>query len=165
MSASSRPVRAASVRPRPAAIALAGLGAALALSLVGALAAWTGQPWLLGSFGATCALLFAFPDGPFSQPRNVIGGHCLASLVGLIGVHLLGPGWAALGITAACALMLMLATGTMHPPAGSNPVIVFMAQPGWEFLWLPTLAGACLLMLLGRLYWRCQRRLARRGSG
>ena len=33
---------------------LAGLGGFAALALVGMLAQWTAQPWILGSFGATC---------------------------------------------------------------------------------------------------------------
>ena len=36
---------------------------------------------LLGSFGASCVLVFGFPDLPFSQPRNLVGGHVLSSLV------------------------------------------------------------------------------------
>jgi len=145
-------------RARYGRILLAGLGAFFALSFVGVLAARTGQPWILGSFGATCVLLFGFPDVPFSRPRNVIGGHVLASAVGLLFLQLCGPGWLPMAAAGACAAMLMMATDTVHPPAGSNPVIVFMAQPGWSFLLLPTLAGACGLVLIGWLYWRVMRR-------
>ncbi|MEL1265851.1 HPP family protein [Pseudoxanthomonas putridarboris] len=161
-SAAARSPQAAqgeSRRNRVAGILLAGLGAFAALATVGGLAAATGQAWVLGSFGASCVLLFGFPDGPFSKPRNVIGGHVLASAVGLVFLHALGPGWLPMAAAAACATMLMMATGTVHPPAGSNPVIVFLAQPGWDFIVLPTLAGACALMLLGRLYWRLARSL------
>ncbi|HEY0200127.1 MAG TPA: HPP family protein [Burkholderiaceae bacterium] len=142
------------VRPPARQVLTAGLGAVLALGLIGALATWTGQPLLLGSFGASCVLLFGFPDGPFSQPRNVIGGHVLASAIGLAGLSLLGPHWWAMAISAACALMAMLLTRTVHPPAGSNPVIVFLSQPTWSFLLLPTLIGAVTLMLIARLYRR-----------
>lgn len=61
------------------------------------LAQKTSQPWILGSFGTTCVLLFGFPASPFSQPRNIIGGHVLTSLVGLLFLHLLGPGVSANG--------------------------------------------------------------------
>jgi CBS-domain-containing membrane protein len=40
----------------------------------------------------------------------------------------------------------------VHPPAGSNPVIIFLAQPGWGFLLFPTLIGALLLILVALLY-------------
>jgi CBS-domain-containing membrane protein len=46
----------------------------------------------------------------------------------------------------------MMLTRTVHPPAGSNPVIVFLAQPGWTFLLLPTLAGSVILILLALVY-------------
>jgi CBS-domain-containing membrane protein len=56
------------------------LGALLAIGTVAYLTAASGTPLVLGSFGASCVLLFSFPDNPFSQPRNVIGGHFIASL-------------------------------------------------------------------------------------
>lgn len=141
-------------RPLAVRILLAGLGAFLALSAVGALASSTAMAWVLGSFGASCVLLFGFPDAPFSRTRNVIGGHLLSSAVGLASLHLFGPGWVTMAAAGACALMLMMATDTVHPPAGSNPVIVHLTQPGWDFLLLPTLAGACLLVLVSRVYRR-----------
>jgi CBS-domain-containing membrane protein len=136
----------------------AGIGAFVAVAAVGWLAQASHQPWILGSFGATCVLLFGFPDGPFSQPRNIIGGHLLTTLTGLLFLKLCGPGWLPMAAATACALMLMIQTHSVHPPAGSNPVIVFMAQPGWTFLLMPTLAGACLLVLIGWLYWRVMQR-------
>ncbi|MGB7192726.1 MAG: HPP family protein [Collimonas pratensis] len=142
----------------------AGLGAFLALAAVGGLAQASHQPWILGSFGATCVLLFGFPNGPFSQPRNIIGGHLLTTFTGLLFLQLCGPGWLPMAVASACALMLMMLTRTVHPPAGSNPAIVFMAQPGWSFLLLPTLAGAALILLIGWLYWRLLQRRRWPGS-
>ncbi len=136
----------------------AGLGAFAALALVGLLAAMTKQPLILGSFGASCVLLFGYPDGPFSKARNVIGGHLLASFIGLLFLQLFGPGWLPMAAAAACALMAMMLTRTVHPPAGSNPVIVFLAQPGWQFLLVPTLVGAGLLVLIAWLYHKTARR-------
>ena len=130
----------------------AGLGVFAALGLVGLLAATTRQPLILGSFGASCVLLFGFPDSPFSKTRNVIGGHLLASFIGLLFLQLFGPGWLPMAAAGACAAMAMMLTRTVHPPAGSNPVIVFLARPGWQFLLLPTLPGAGTLVLIAWLY-------------
>jgi CBS-domain-containing membrane protein len=149
---------AATWRSQTGSILLAGLGAFVALALVGLLAQETSEPWILGSFGATCVLLFGFPASPFSQPRNIIGGHVLTSLTGLICLHLFGPGYVPMAVAAACALMLMMLTRTVHPPAGSNPVIIFAAQPGWSFLVLPTMIGAVSLVLIGWVYWAMLRR-------
>jgi len=35
-------------------------------------------------FGASCALVFGVPAAPVSQPRNVIAGHVLSALIGLV---------------------------------------------------------------------------------
>ncbi|MBP6861188.1 MAG: HPP family protein [Neisseriaceae bacterium] len=139
-------------------VAWAGGGVFVGLSAVALLAAFSGQPWLLGSFGASCVLLFGFPNGPFSQPRNVIGGHFLCSLVGLLCLWLLGPSWWSLALAGAAAAMLMLFSQTTHPPAGSNPVIIFLSDPGWLFLLLPTLLGAVLLVVLATGYARLRQR-------
>ncbi len=129
-------------------IALAGLGAALAIGFVGALAETTGQPLLLGSLGASCVFLFGLPEAPFSQPRNVIAGHVLSSLVGLGFLRAFGPHPWALGLALGTAVALMFATRTVHAPAGSNPVIVFLAQPDWSFVFAPTLFGAVGVVLV-----------------
>ncbi len=149
---------APSRRARVTTILLAGLGAFLALGTVGLLASTTGQAWILGSFGASCILLFGFPKAPFSQTRNVIGGHVLSSAIGLALLSLLGPSWWGMAAAGAMAAMAMMATDTVHPPAGSNPIIIFLAQPGWDFLVMPTLLGACALVLISQVY----RRIAQR---
>lgn len=139
-------------RPTAKAILLAWLGSFLAIGSVGLLAHLSGTPLVLGSFGASCVLLFGFPEAPFSQPRNVILGHVLSSLVGLVFLAWLGPSWWSTGLALATAIALMLATRTVHPPAGSNPVIVMLADPGWSFLAFPTALGAVLLVLAAFIF-------------
>lgn len=56
----------------------------------------------------------------------------------------------ALGVGSAIAAMML--THTVHPPSGSNPVIVFLMQPGWGFALFPTLTGAVILVLVALLY-------------
>jgi CBS-domain-containing membrane protein len=139
-------------RAAPRAILLAGLGGFIAMATL----AWTAQSLqavlVLGSFGASCVLVFGFPDVPFSQPRNLVLGHVLSSLVGLVFLYGFGPHWWAMGLAAGCAIALMMATRTVHPPAGSNPVIVFLTQPGWSFLWFPTAIGVVVLLLVALAY-------------
>lgn len=79
-------------------IALAGLGGVIAMSLLGLLGATMQTTLVLGSFGASCVLLFGFPDVPFSQPRNIVAGHFLSSLIGLAFLKLLGPSWWEMGL-------------------------------------------------------------------
>ena len=133
-------------------IMLAWLGGFAAIALVAGLAQNLQIMLVLGSFGASCVLLFGFPEAPFSQPRNLIAGHFLSSLVGLIFLTLCGPTWWSVAMAVGTAIALMMATRTVHPPAGSNPVIVFLTQPGWDFLLFPTLIGALLVGLVALIY-------------
>ncbi|NQD92407.1 HPP family protein, partial [Pseudomonas sp. CrR25] len=125
-------------RPTLKQAALAWLGGVVAIACVANAGDLLSISLLLGSFGASCVLVFGFPDLPFSQPRNVLFGHLLSSLVGLAFLHGIGPQWWALALAVGSAIALMMLTRSVHPPAGSNPVIIFLAQPGWDFLLFPT---------------------------
>jgi len=133
-------------------IALAWLGGFLAIAAVATLSNALSAVLLLGSFGASCVLIFGYPDVPFSQPRNVVIGHVMSTVIGLLFLKLFGPTWWSLALAAGTAIALMMATRTVHPPAGSNPVIVFLAQPGWSFVLFPTLSGALILVAVALLY-------------
>ena len=133
-------------KPTNKAIGLAWLGGVLAIAAVAALTDFLSVALVLGSFGASCVLVFGYPDVPFSQPRNVVAGHVISSLVGLAFLAVFGPHWWAVALAVGTAIALMMLTRTVHPPAGSNPVIVFLTQPAWEFLLFPTLVGALVLL-------------------
>jgi CBS-domain-containing membrane protein len=140
--------------PQPAvrAILLGGLGGFLAIGALALLSSNLNVMLLLGSFGASCVLVFGFPDAPFAQPVNVIAGHVICTVIGLTALHFIGPQPWALALAVGCSIAAMMATRTVHPPAGSNPVIVFLGHAGWGFLLFPVLSGALLLVLIGWLY-------------
>jgi CBS-domain-containing membrane protein len=132
--------------------ALAWGGAVVAVAAIALTGDWTTLPLILGSFGASCVLVFGFPDLPFSRPRNVIAGHFLSSLIGLVFLTITGPCWWGLALAVGTAVAVMMLTGTVHPPAGSNPVIIFVGHSSWTFLLFPTLTGAVILVLVALLY-------------
>lgn len=134
------------------AVALAWLGGFLAIAAVAVVGDMFTVALVLGSFGASCVLVFGYPDVPFSQPRNVIMGHLISSATGLAFLSVLGPNWWSMAAAVGTAIALMMLTRTVHPPAGSNPVIIFLTQPGWSFLLFPTVLGACLLVAVALLY-------------
>lgn len=144
----------ASLPPQPTtkAVALAWLGGFLAIAAVAALTDFLSVALVLGSFGASCVLAFGYPDVPFSQPRNMVAGHVISSLVGLVFLEVFGPHWWAVALAVGTAIALMMLTRTVHPPAGSNPVIVFLTQPTWGFLLFPTLVGAMVLVAVALVY-------------
>lgn len=141
-----------SFQRRASGILLAGIGAFLAIGVIVALGRFTDHAWILGSFGASCVLLFGFPDAPFSRMRSAIGGHLSSSLIGLCFLHWFGPGWPAMAAATAVALMVMMTFDIVHPPAGSNPIIIFTSQAQWSFLLFPTLAGIVALVIVARAY-------------
>jgi CBS-domain-containing membrane protein len=140
------------IAPPLKSVAIAWIGGVLAIGAVAALTNLLSIPLVVGSFGATCVLIFGYPDVPFSQPRNVVFGHLLSSLVGLIFLSVCGPHWWGSGLAVGTAIALMMLTRTVHPPAGSNPVIVFLSQPSWSFLFYPTLIGALIVVVIALVY-------------
>ena len=128
------------------------IGTFLAASVIGYLAYITNHPIIMGSFGASIFVLFVLPDSPFAQPRNVILGHFLTTLIGLIFYHLVSSDWWSMALALAFAIAAMQYLRIPHPPAGSNPFIVFLLGAQWEYLWMPTMIGSILIVLVALFY-------------
>lgn len=125
---------------------LAGAGAALAITLLGLLAQWSGLAWLAAFFGASCVLLFAAPAAPFSQPANLVGGHCVSALVGVaLAAALPGEFWVA-GMAVGLSVSAMMWLRVVHPPAGGTVLVAYLTQAGWGFVLFPVLAGSLVLV-------------------
>lgn len=139
-------------RPSVGISLIAWAGALIAIGALGFLSEATHAPLMLASFGASCVLLFGYPESHFSQPRNTLGGHLIAAAIGLACVALLGDHWTAMAVAVATAIALMKLTRTVHPPAGSTAIIAVHLHPDLSFLLLPVLSGAALLVVLAALY-------------
>ena len=59
-------------------IIFAFIGSFIAIGIIGYCTKTYDNLLIMGSFGASCVLLFGFPKSPFSQPRNVILGHFIS---------------------------------------------------------------------------------------
>lgn len=133
---------------------IAGIGGLVAIAAIGALTNLVGHPLLMAPFGASCVLIFSVAASPLSQPANVVGGHFVATLVGLV-LRTVSPNeWWAVAIAVGVAIALMAALRITHPPAGANPLVVFSADPGFEFLLFPVLTGSLILVAVGALFHR-----------
>lgn len=125
--------------------AIAGLGAALAIGAMEFLSATLTYPLAVIPFATSIVLVIGSPDAVPAQPRALIGGHLVATLAGLMVVHAVGPQpWAA-ALAVGLAVLAMFLTGTFHPPAGINPLLVVSLNLPWTFIVAPVLAGAVLL--------------------
>ncbi len=133
---------------------VSGLGGMLTIWLLAQLAETLEKALLIAPFGASSVLLFALPHSPLARPRNVIGGHLLSSLVGLTVLTIVGNGAFACGLGVGMAIAIMQFTGTLHPPAGADPLVVIFAGAAWSFLGLPVLTGTVALVCLALLYHR-----------
>ena len=130
----------------------AGTGGMIAISLVALLSVGAGVPALMAPLGASCFLAFAVPESPFAQPRNIIGGHLLSTLVGLVVLGTLGAEWWAMGVAVGLSIMAMQLSRTGHPPAGADPLVVLVSQPGWGFIVTPVLLGAIVVAITAMLF-------------
>ncbi|WP_422731009.1 HPP family protein [Litchfieldella qijiaojingensis] len=83
-----------------------------------------------------------------AQPRNVIGGHFLSALVGMLVLHFMGTGTFEMALGVGTAIALMQLFRAVHPPAGANPLVIILAGTvDYTFLLTPVLAGSFILIL------------------
>src|ERR1700687_845461 len=125
--------------------AVAGVGAAIAIGTMEWFSVASHYPLVIIPLATSIVLVIGSPEADPAQPRALIGGNVVATLVGLAMLQLTGPqAWAA-AAAVGLAILAMYATGTFHPPAGINPLLAISNNVPWSFLFAPVLAGALLL--------------------
>ena len=144
--------------PNMAQAAAAGLGVAFAIGGMEWSSLASHYPLVLIPFVTSIVLVIGSPEVEPAQPRALIGGHLVATLVGFAVLWLAGPqAWAA-AAAVGLAVLAMYLTGTFHPPAGINPLLVVSGGLSWSFLLAPVLAGAVLLTAFAYVWHRWIRR-------
>jgi CBS-domain-containing membrane protein len=127
-------------------------GGAVAIGIMEAVSAHAAIPLMAIPFATSIVLVMGSPEVDAAQPRALVGGHLVSTLIGLIVVHLAGPqSWAA-AVAVGVAIAGMHLTRTFHPPAGIDPLLVVMNNAPWTFLLVPVAAGAVLLALFAFLW-------------
>lgn len=130
---------------------LAGLGAFVAIGLLSFFdAAMSDVALLMAPFGATAVLVFGVPDSPLAQAKNVIFGHMITAIVGIVFAQYVGVTPLTLALATGVAVSAMLLSKTTHPPAGANPLLIMLSGQSWPFLFTPVLLGATLIVLVGK---------------
>ncbi|WP_435299724.1 HPP family protein [Timonella sp. A28] len=133
-------------------VALAGLGGALAILALAGVTHWLQVPLLAATFGASCVLVFTLPESPLSQPINVVGGHVVSALCGLIVAALLPGQWWSVAVGVGVAISVMAALRVTHPPAGANPIVIITAAEAWSYLIVPIALGAIVVVVIGAIF-------------
>jgi CBS-domain-containing membrane protein len=132
---------------------LSALGALIFISFLAFLdRSFEGMIWLIPPFGASMVLVMAVHESPLAKPKNILLGHILSALSGIIILYLIGDNFLALGIAVALAVFVMIVTDTIHPPAGANPIIVILTGQGISFVLFPVAVGAFMLVVFAYLY-------------
>ena len=114
--------------------------------------------WLAASFGSSVVIVFGYPDNEFSQPKNVLFGHLLCALVGIIFVTLFKITqdrtifFLTIGLAVGLSVMLMMTLKITHPPAGGNTIVVMLTQDSFQFLIFPIMVGAITIIIGGVIY-------------
>lgn len=133
------------------------LGAGGAIFLMVALADLAGLPYAAVPFVTSIVLVMSLPGSPPAQPRALLGGHIVCTLAGLAVVNTIGAGMAAPAVAVALAVAAMVATRTMHPPAGINAFMVVTMHLPWKVLVTPVGSGALILAGYAWVYHRLTR--------
>jgi len=114
--------------------------------------------YLIGSFGASSVLVYGIIQSPFSQPRNLVGGHLVSAFIGVT-VHKFAPDiiWIAAPLAVSLAIILMQITKTLHPPGGATALIAIIGSDkikalGYEYVFSPVLIGVLILLLTALVF-------------
>jgi CBS-domain-containing membrane protein len=138
--------------PKFSVAVISGMGASFAIALVASLAELSESALLMAPLGASCFLAFAVPESPLAQPRNIVLGHVVSTLVGLLVLSFVGSDWWAMALAVGLSVALMQLSRCSHAPAGANPLLVLLTEPSWSFLIFPVLAGSALIALVAVIF-------------
>ena len=132
---------------------LSAFGAFLCISLLSFLHfSEFGDVWLIPPFGASMVLVMAVHESPLAHPKNILFGHILSAFAGVFIFSILGSSFVSLGLAVGLAIFLMMATKTVHPPAGANPIIAILGAKGISFILMPVAIGASFIVLFAIIY-------------
>jgi CBS-domain-containing membrane protein len=109
---------------------------------------------VIGSFGASAVLVYGAVNSPLAQPRNLIGGHILSAIVGVVAFKLFSSNiLLASAFAVATSILLMQLTLTLHPPGGATALIAVIGSPqihdlGFLYVLVPVTSGAFILLVI-----------------
>lgn len=114
--------------------------------------------FLIGSFGASCVLVYGVIQSPLAQPRNLVGGHLVSAIIGVTIQKLLPELiWIAAPLAVSLSIVFMQITKTLHPPGGATALIAVTGSAeiknlGYLYVISPVLSGALILLIIALIF-------------
>ncbi len=143
-------------------VGLSWMGAFLGIGLVAfihyGLLKDTDAVMLIGSFGASAVLVYGAVKSPLAQPRNLIGGHMVSAVVGVLAQLVFAPWpWLASAVAVATAIAVMHLTKTLHPPGGATALIAVIGSDrihalGFLYVLVPVGLGAAIMLAVALVF-------------
>jgi len=134
------------------------LGSFIGISACGYLSSFYFEPkdmtLFIAPFCASAVLVYGAIKSPLAQPRNLIGGHILSGLMGVLSYQIVGePLWFAGAMAVSSAIAIMLITKTLHPPGGGTALIAVIGgekihKLGFLYPFIPAGLGAVILLII-----------------
>jgi CBS-domain-containing membrane protein len=146
-------------RTRCIAIAAGATGGAMAIGSMEAFSVSTAFPLVAIPFATSIVTVLGSPKADPDQPRALIGGHLIWTLVGLLIVKGCGPASWAAAMAVGLVMVAMHLTDTFHPAAGIDPLVVVVNNMSWGFIVAPLGIGAATRTI--RIYLAQSRRTRR----
>ena len=151
-------------RTKLLAVTAGATGGALAIGAMEFFSARAAYPLVAIPFATSIVLVLGSPQADPAQPRALIGGHLISTIVGLLAAKLLGPApWVA-AVAVGLAMIAMHLTDTFHPPAGIDPLVIVINDLSWSFLFAPVGIGVFLLALFAFAWHNAVARASNRGD-
>lgn len=114
--------------------------------------------FLVGSFGASSVLVYGIIQSPFSQPRNLIGGHVISAVTGVTVAKFIPEiFWITAPLAVSISIVLMQITKTLHPPGGATALIAIIGSPqikslGYWYAVYPIFVGSLILLVVAFVF-------------
>lgn len=122
------------------------LGSFFGIAALAYLSNASDYPVIAAPFGAAAVLVFAVPNSPLAQPRNLIFGNLIGGFISVLMVTLFGSGAWVMALSVATAIKVMQLTKTLHPPGGAVALVGVLSNATWDFILTPVLAGSIILL-------------------
>lgn len=87
---------------------------------------------VISAMGATAFIVFAMPTAASAQTRNVIGGHLVGLIVGVIFYYTNMAFYIEFPLVIAIAIFIMVALDFEHPPAAGTALAVLINEVSWD---------------------------------